>query len=258
MVFSSDQLKEWLSFTEEVVKLSGTFLAQLRDKVKQVRSDSGRDIKIEADQESERMIITYLQKRSEFSILSEESGMLTADKEKEGLTWIIDPLDGSLNYSRGIPICCVSVGLWQRDKALLGSVYDFNNDELFSGIVGKGAWLNGETIKTSITAEKEKAVLCTGFPISTDFSVKALSASVQHVREYKKVRLLGSAALSLAYVASGRVDAYIERDIMLWDVAGGVAIVKAAGGRTVQIGSNMLNALTIYASNSALPEPNLE
>ena len=258
MVFSSDQLKEWLSLAEEVAKLSGAFLAQSRDKVKQVRADSGRDIKIEADQQSERMIINYLQRRSEFSILSEESGLLTANKEKDGLTWIIDPLDGSLNYSRGIPICCVSVGLWQRDKALLGSVYDFNNDELFSGIVGKGAWLNGETIKTSITAEKEKAVLCTGFPIGTDFSKNALTVFVQHVRAYKKVRLIGSAALSLAYVASGRVDAYLEKDIMFWDVAGGLAIVQAAGGRIIQINSNRSNVLTVYASNPFLPEPNIK
>lgn len=253
-----EDLKRWLSLAEEAARLSGAFLIEFKDKAKKIRSDLGRDIKIEADQQSEKIIVDYLQKRSEFPILSEESGLQKITGPDKGLTWIIDPLDGSLNYSRSIPICCVSIGLWQGDDPLLGSVYDFNNEELFSGIVDEGAWLNQKSIKPSTTAKKGQAILCTGFPIGMNFSVKALNAFIGYVQEYKKVRLIGSAALSLSYVASGRADAYLEKNIMLWDVAGGLAIVKAAGGRIIQINSLKLNTLTVYASNSVLPEPNIE
>jgi myo-inositol-1(or 4)-monophosphatase len=253
-----EDLKRWLSLAEEAARLSGAFLIDFRDKAKKIRSDFGRDIKLEADQQSEKIIVDYLQKRSEFPFLSEESGFLKPASLKDNLTWIIDPLDGSLNYSRSIPICCISIGLWHGEEPLLGSVYDFNNGELFSGIVEEGAWLNGRPITTSTTAKREQAILCTGFPIGMDFSVKALKAFIGYVQGYKKVRLIGSAALSLSYVASGRADAYLERNIMLWDVAGGLAIVKAAGGRIIQINSLKLNTLTVYASNSVLPEPNIE
>lgn len=253
-----EELKKWLSLAEEAARLSGAFLVESKGKAKKIRSEFGRDIKVEADQQSEKILVDYLHERSEFPILSEESCLQkTTDADKEFI-WIIDPLDGSLNYSRGIPICCVSIGLWQGDSPLLGSVYDFNNEELFAGIVGEGAWLNQKSIKPSTTAKEEQAILCTGFPIHTDFSVNGLTAFVQQIRAYKKLRLLGSAALSLAYVASGRTDAYLEKDIMLWDVAGGLAIVKAAGGRIIQINPHMLNTLTVYASNPRLPEPKIE
>jgi myo-inositol-1(or 4)-monophosphatase len=253
-----EDLKRWLSLAEEAARLSGAFLVKFKDKAKKIRSNFGRDIKVEADQESEKIIADYLQGRSEFPILSEESGLQGTANSDRGFLWIIDPLDGSLNYSRGIPICCISIGLWQGDNPVLGSVYDFNNEELFAGIVGEGAWLNQKSIKPSTTAKEEQAILFTGFPIGTDFSVNGLTAFVRHIQAYKKLRLLGSAALSLAYVASGRADAYLEKDIMLWDVAGGLAIVKAAGGRIIQINPHKLNTLTVYASNPMLPEPKLE
>ncbi len=123
---------------------------------------------------------------------------------------------------------------------------------MFTGLVTEGAWLNGMPIKVSDCIEENKAVLCTGFPISTDFSESGLLNFVKSIQVYKKVRLLGSAALSLAYVACGRADVYHEQDIAIWDVAAGVAIVKAAGGVAHFRPSRIANRLIVSAANENL------
>jgi myo-inositol-1(or 4)-monophosphatase len=228
---------------------AGRFLVRARVSGVTVTAEPPRDVKLEVDRQSEERIIQALRQDSGFAILTEEGGLVEGDGSRPDLRWIVDPLDGSLNYRQGIPFCCVSVGLWERDEPLLGVVYDFSHGELFSGIVGIGAWLNQALVRVSEARETQRAVLCTGFPVSTDFSSCALSGFVEQVRAYRKVRLLGSAALSLAYVAAGRADAYYERDIKIWDVAAGLAIVRAAGGAIVRMPSAVHGALTVYAGN---------
>jgi fructose-1,6-bisphosphatase/inositol monophosphatase family enzyme len=156
---------------------------------------------------------------------------LKSGKRNGGLIWIVDPLDGSLNFMRGIPICCVSIGLWQKDLPILGVIYDFQRRELFTGLAGERAFLNGKPIRVSKIKKRADAVLCTGFPVKADFTKRNIVDTVEDIMAFKKVRLLGSAALSLAYVACARADFYREEDIRLWDVAAGLAIVNAAGGR---------------------------
>ena len=136
--------------------------------------------------------------------------------------------------------------------SVLGVVYDFNRNEMFSGLIGQGAWLNGKPIKVSNTKKKSRAILCTGFPVSSDFSSKTLLRFVENIMEYKKIRLLGSAALSLAYVACGRADVYVENGIKLWDVAGGIALVEAAGGQAQYAALDKENILTVKGSNEYL------
>jgi myo-inositol-1(or 4)-monophosphatase len=188
--------------------------------------EKGRDIKLLADREAEAAALEVLLGTGH-PVLAEESGELG---ELDGLFWVVDPLDGTLNFKRGLPISCVSIGLVQGDTPLLGVILDFHRGELFSGVVGQGAWCNGEAIAVSDVAQAERAVLTTGFPTYRDFGDDSLLQFVRDVQRFKKVRLLGSAALSLAWVACGRVDAYAEDDIMLWDVAAGLALVRAAGG----------------------------
>lgn len=225
-MIKGDYARELLSIARGAVVMAGK--AVLRQGMhKNISSDCGRDVKVEADIRSDDVIVRYLRKRSDFQIVSEESGFINGSGGE--LTWYVDPLDGSLNYSRGIPICCASVGLFYGRAPVVGAVYDFYRSELYSGIAGIGAWLNGESIRASSINRKEGAVLCTGFPVNTDFSSDGLTCFVKKVQGYKKIRLLGSAALSLAYVASGRADAYMENDIMCWDVAGGLAIAIGAG-----------------------------
>jgi myo-inositol-1(or 4)-monophosphatase len=162
-------------------------------------------------------------------VLCEESG-LVGDAEDTGPRWIVDPLDGTANYQRRIPLSCVSIGLFDGETPILGVIYDFHRDELFEGVVGDGAWLNGEVIQVSDRIEPGMAVLATGFPVATSFDDAALLDRIRQFQAFKKIRLIGSAALSCAWVAAGRVDAYHERDIQLWDIAAGVALVRAAGG----------------------------
>jgi len=131
-------------------------------------------------------------------------------------------------------------------------VHDFNRGEKFSGIAGEGAWLNDAPLKTSAVADQAEAVLCTGFPAGGDFAGERIAGFVEAIRVYRKVRLLGSAALSLAYVAAGRADAYEERGIMLWDIAGGLAVLLGAGGRMDMSPAKKLNSYRLFASNGRL------
>jgi myo-inositol-1(or 4)-monophosphatase len=199
-----------------------------------VTLESAHDVKIDADRRSEELILGILLRHTGVPIMTEEAGRVGASDGTSGLVWIVDPLDGSVNYMMGIPFCCVSVGLWQDGAPLAGVVFDFLRDELFAGIIGEGAWLNGRSIRMRETSRPEAAVLCTGIPAGSDFSSDALADFVRYVRQYRKVRLLGSAALSLVYIASGRADLYHERNIKLWDVAAGLAVLQAAGGTVVR------------------------
>jgi len=216
---------------------------------KNVVVDSMRDVKIHADMKLNKIIVDRLKKESPYPVLSEEGGFSGYESDDERYRWIVDPLDGSLNFSRSIPLFCISIALWREMEPLVGVVYDFTRDELFTGLVGNRAWLNGKPIKVGGVTKKKNAILCTGFPVETDFSKEALLNFVEDIQSYKKVRLLGSAALSLAYVASERVDIYEENDIAVWDVAAGIAIVLAAGGSVYFQPAKIENRLIVRAAN---------
>ena len=245
-------LSSLLELAKKTAFQAGSTLIEQQKSARQVQQSHNRDTKIKGDFLSETIIIDSLQQHSSFPILTEESGII-GELDREQYLWIVDPLDGSLNYSQGIPFCCISIGLWKANSPVLGVIYDFYRNELFSGIIGEGAWLNETSIKISETTKKKEAILCTGFPIKTNFSEKAITRFVNQIQAYKKVRLLGSAALSLAYVACGRVDAYIEENIMLWDVSAGCAIVKAAGGEVqIDYSNDLLAPVNTSAKSSTL------
>jgi myo-inositol-1(or 4)-monophosphatase len=197
-----------------------------------VRWAGGRDVKIEADRRLHELICRRLESASPWPRWSEE-GPPAQGWRNGGHLWVVDPLDGSLNFSRGIPMSCVSIALWDGARPVLGVVLDVGRGELFTGQVGRGAWLNGRRIRPSRVRRPAEALVCTGFPVGADFRLRTLSRFVAKVRRFKKVRALGSAALSLAYVAAGRADLYHEERIAWWDVAAGLALVQAAGGRIV-------------------------
>ncbi len=222
---SVDQL---LNIAEATALQAGACLQQNRGSWKSVETAVGRDIKLAADKASEAVIIAELQRQSDYPILSEESGHIAGTSDAR--FWVVDPLDGSMNYHQNIPFCCVSIALYAGDTPILGVVYDFNREEMFTGIVEVGAWLNGVPIRTSDIDTPGRAVLVTGFPVQSDFSTASLMKFAEEIQQFKKIRLLGSAALSLSYVACGRADIYQENRIMFWDVAAGCALVKSAGG----------------------------
>lgn len=194
-----------------------------------VLSADGKDIKTREDLAAEQAILAELQ-ASNLPVLTEETGLHGARPAADALRWVVDPLDGTLNYARGLPLCCVSVALWRGPEPVLGVVHEFLHDRLYVGVVGQGATCNGRPLAVSAVGETAQAVIATGFPAHSNFGTEALAGFVGKVQRFKKVRLLGSAALSLAHVAAGAVDAYAENGIHFWDVAAGLALVKAAGG----------------------------
>ena len=187
-----------------------------------------REWKIKADRKLESVILKVLQEGSDYPILSEESGVLAGNGTRQ---WIVDPLDGSVNYCRGIPLYCISVGLWEDKQPLLGVVLEIPSDRMFAGIVGVGAWCNDEPIGVAVeeVIHPSKAVLCTGLPTGFDHSRANLEVLVSVCVRFGKVRMLGSAALMMCYLASGRCDSYWESQIALWDIGAGLAIAQAAG-----------------------------
>ena len=220
---------EMLDLAEKAALHAGKCLRNDRKRLVHVNDELAHDVKLEADSASEKHIIAALMEKSSYPILSEEIGYIPTEN-KSAFQWIVDPLDGTVNYLAGLPICCVSISLWKDENPLLGVIYDFLHENVFKGIVGVGAWLNESKIMVNKEKPLDQSILCTGFPVSMDFSQESIGSFVRQVRCFKKVRLFGSAAMSLAFVASGKADAYYERRIKIWDVAAGLALVKAAGG----------------------------
>lgn len=246
------ELKFLLNMALETAEKAARAVMKDLSKARKVRQEMRRDIKINADNELEKLIIESLNRNSNYPILSEESGNIKGEGGSSGYHWIVDPLDGSLNFSRGIPNSCISIALWNKNDPVLGVIFDFNRDEAFTAITGMGAWLNGKLIRVSKVNKMSKAVLCTGFPSDSRFASHELNNFVGDIRRFKKVRLLGSAALSLAYVACGRADFYWENGIKFWDVAAGLCLVKAAGGGIEFKKTEKENALNVKAANAEL------
>ena len=245
------QKEAYLQTAKEAALEAGKYL--LGETLKAVNIEQDKDIKLFADKNSEGIIIDYLKSRYDIPVLTEESGELGVIGE--GLYWIVDPIDGTYNYLKGLDLCCVSIALWEGAAPVLGVIYEFKSNRLYSGIVGEGAWCNDEPMSTSQIDTLGKASLATGFPVYRDYSDASLVRFTESVKCFKKIRMFGTAATSIAYVASGKVDVYIEEDIMLWDVAAGVALVLAAGGAVaLEQGSEKWTRKTMCFANERLKE----
>lgn len=216
--------KQAFEHAQKTARLAGEFLLSENDG--KIESLEGRDIKMEMDKKSEALIIENLRNTFSYPVLSEEVGLVGADS-LNGVYWIIDPIDGTMNYSRNNPACCVSIALWQDYKPILGVVYDFNHNEMFAGMVGNGVYVDGQKVERQ-PVNKKQAILATGFPTYLSSDENVLLDYVSLIKSYKKIRMIGSAALSVAYVAAGRFDAYMEHSVKLWDVAAGIAMCSAA------------------------------
>lgn len=245
------QKSEDLMLAEKAALLAGKCLMEDFVGNSLVKSEVGKDIKLAADVMAEDVILKVLRDNSPYPILSEEAGADDTFQNAQ-LRWVVDPLDGTFNFSRRLPLCCVSIGLWNGMKPVLGVIYEFGANNLYSGEIGKGATRNGIPIKVSEVGDPAKAAICTGFPAGGDFGVDSLSSLVKQVQHYKKVRMIGSAALSLAYVAIGHVEIYKEENINFWDVAGGIPLVVAAGGAYTTTPGSTQWQFHVVASNGRL------
>jgi len=184
----------------------------------------------EADHAAEKAIIEVIQNDfPDHFILSEETGEIKSDSS---FKWIIDPIDGTVNFSNGIPLCCVSIGLEKDGQMILGSVYNPFMNELFFAQRDHGAYLNEKRIHVSTKSEVIKSCLVTGFPYTyLDSENSPLDVFEKLIRQGIPVRRLGSAAIDLCWVAAGRFDGFYEHSLQAWDSAAGFLMVEEAGGK---------------------------
>jgi len=191
----------------------------------------------EADHASEKAIIEVIQQRfPDHFILSEETGEIKSTSE---FKWIIDPIDGTVNFANNIPICCVSIGLEKDGQMILGAVYNPFMNELFFAQRGQGAFLNNKRISVSTKSEVVKSCLVTGFPYTyLDSPNGPLEVFQKLVKQGIPVRRLGSAAIDLCWVAGGRFDGFYEHKLQAWDSAAGFLMVEEAGGKITDFAGN--------------------
>ena len=218
-----------LNIAIKAAMVAGKHLSENKDELNKLSLSDKRDTKLQADVSSENLIKQIISDDSNYEILAEESGK-SSDNLGETF-WVIDPLDGTANYNRNIPICCVSIGMVTNLKPVFGVIYDFNNDELYAGdCIKKTATLNGNTINVSDICNKDEGIVVTGLPFSTDYSDSSLQKLISDMQVWKKTRMIGSAAMASCYIASGKAEMYKEKGIYLWDIIAGAAIVESAGG----------------------------
>ena len=218
-----------LNFTTDLARRAGAILRSRLDTRREVTSKGHADVVTDADRASEALIIGAIREQfPEHAILAEESGATAGQADYQ---WLIDPLDGTLNYLHGMPIFSVSLALLYRGELQVGVVYDPSRDEIFTAERGKGAHCNGRSLRVSDTSELVRALLTTGFPYDR------FSQPDNNLREHNRllmkvqdIRRPGSAAMDLCYVAAGRSDAHWELGLSPWDIAAGALIVREAGG----------------------------
>jgi myo-inositol-1(or 4)-monophosphatase len=221
-------LNQHLVIAVKAARAAGKVMRDNWLKPKRVKLDDAHDIKLELDVRCQELIEKILRGTfPEIPLLGEEgdSGDVTAEYR-----WVVDPIDGTVNYFYGIPHAAVSIALQRWGKSVVGVIYGPFTDELWTTVRGEPTRLNGKIVRVSNRSKLEDAVIAMGFSKSRENLEKTLPHLNRLARRVKKIRVMGSAALELVYVASGRLDAYIERTINLWDVAAGQLLVENAGG----------------------------
>lgn len=212
------------------VKAGASELSRFFNKSFQVSNKQGiNNLVTEADHAAEEAILNIIKKDfPDHYILSEEAGEIVQDSNYK---WIIDPIDGTVNFAHSIPICCVSIALEHNETIIMGAVYNPNLNELFFAERGKGATLNEKAIRVSEKSSVINACLVTGFPYTyLDMPNGPLEIFEKLIRKGVPVRRLGSAATDLCWVAAGRFDGFYEHKLEAWDSAAGYLIVEEAGG----------------------------
>jgi len=207
---------------------SGKILKSYIGKFFDIREKGAKDLVTEADLHSEKNIIRTIQdKFPDHAILAEESGAKPGD---ERYRWIIDPLDGTINFAHQLPFFCISIAFALEGKTVMGVVFNPLDGELFSAVAGQGAFLNSNGIRVSKTTAIGDSLLATGFPYNVLSEFEAVTGRLSNLMQHAQgIRRLGSAALDLCYVGCGRLDGFWEQNLKPWDTAAGALIAAEAG-----------------------------
>jgi myo-inositol-1(or 4)-monophosphatase len=244
----------------ELARAAGAILREGYGRAHAPERKGRTDLVTEYDRRSERLVLEGIRQRYPgHSILAEESGAHAGGAEDAAgeVRWVVDPLDGTTNFTHNYPFFCVSIGAESGGRLAAGAVYDPVRDELFAAAVGHGATLNGRAIRVSDIARVDDALLVTGFPYDVrEHPERSLPLFEAFLVRAQAIRRDGSAALNLCYLACGRFDGFWEMSLSPWDMAAGVLLVREAGGLVTGYdgGEFQLDGRQILASNATLHE----
>lgn len=242
--FTSNSLPKLLDIATEAADTAAQLLASRFGTDMDVRLKPGgaHDLVTEMDLASEKLIQEIVRGHlPNAKFLGEETG---GNRDLTELTWVVDPIDGTVNYAHGIPIWCVSIAAVANNEPLVGVIANPNVGELFTAAKGGGAFLNGRRLRVTETPGLVGSVLVTGFPYNVaENPFGCIDSFTAFVRRGIPVRRLGSAALDLAYVAAGRFDGFWEVKLNEWDIAAGALMVQEAGGSISSYGPNTTQGL---------------
>ncbi len=242
--------------TEAVID-AGQIILRNWDQPKNVYHKGKIDLVTQTDVEVEKSLKEKLQAiLPEATFLAEET---SNQKKLEDITWIIDPLDGTTNYTHSLQQVAISVALWKTDRIEMGIIYVPQTEEVFQGLAGKGAFLNQKSIAVSQESQLEQSLIATGFPYDIEEKIDLVLPPLRQVLlNCQDVRRMGAAAIDLAYVACGRFEGFYEMGLKPWDTAAGWLLVEEAGGQVSQfspIQEYYLNSKTILATNKKIHYP---
>lgn len=227
---SEESLNAWLETCEVAARAGGRELIAWQGRF-QTRQKGVCDLVTDADLASQKAIQHVIESRyPDHAFLGEEQSAELFSPHSDQLAWIVDPLDGTTNYVHAYPNYAVSVAIARGGELLAGVIYDPLRNECFAAAAGKGAWCNGARLKTSATTQVSDALVGVSLPARVDRNSPDLLDFIEIVQLCQAVRRSGSAALNLAHVASGALDAFWASHIQPWDVAAGVLLIREAGG----------------------------
>ncbi|MFA5812010.1 MAG: inositol monophosphatase family protein [bacterium] len=237
-----------------IARRAGKILLDHVGRVEHVEYKGAIDLVTEVDRMSEAFIIAELSRAFPGDdILAEESG---GTKRGSARRWIVDPLDGTVNFAHGFPFFCVSIALEEDGEIVAAAIFDPNRDELFTAEKGKGAELNGSEMRVSNAAELEKSLVATGFAynVRQEERLDNLDNFGNFIKRARAVRRPGSAAIDLAWTACGRIDGFWELFLKPWDIAAGVLLIREAGGRVTSFDGGPIDiyGTQILASNGLI------
>lgn len=217
----------------EIAREAGALVKQYFERRVPFELKGEFDLVTEADRNSEKLIVNRLRERlPAHDIVGEEGGARLTGSEYR---WYVDPVDGTTNFAHGFPVFAVSMGLQRGDEMVAGLVYDPTRDEMFAAERGAGATLNGTPMRVSSAATLEDALVATGFPSRKRHANINIHFYYELAMRTHGVRRAGAAAIDLAYVAAGRLDAFWEFGLNSWDMAAGILLVEEAGGRVTDM-----------------------
>jgi myo-inositol-1(or 4)-monophosphatase len=244
-------MKHYLDAAEAAARAAGDLLRQNFHRPSRVHSSEAHDIKLEIDVQTQDLITRLLLEQFPEHALYGEEGIVGDQSSKH--QWVVDPLDGTVNYFYGVPHFCVSIALRFKGEIIVGVIYDPLRDEMWSGQKGEKPQLNGQHFRVSERADLAEAMISVGLAKTGKTIDTNLPLLQEMVHRARKCRVLGSAALDMAYVACGRFDAYIEQGISLWDIAAGWILVETAGGKVdLRPRKDMKDKYSVIASNGVI------